>query len=215
MEFRKGGLGATIEDTGVREPVRGNRYLTMRRSNVWIRSFNSDGSLGKEIELLDRPHLDGSCGGHVIPYFKDAQGEWQLVLVEQFRLAIPGFMYEAAGGVIEEGDNWRETMVREAEEEIGVIIKDSEQIRLMPATFFWHTFSGMKMYGGLVEIKPEDLQLDEVYLDDKGNEFTMRVIMPLRQALKMRDAHEAFSDYLTSQLLDEVAKATGLLIKNY
>ena len=71
------------------------------------------------------------------------------------------------------------------------------------------------MYGGITEISETDLQPNTIYVNKKENEFTQRIVMPLQKALKMRDHKKAFSDYLTSQLLDEVAKATGLLIKNY
>lgn len=213
-EIRNYSLGVTFEETGEVQELHGNKYVRVRWENCYFRAYNPDGSLRKQSDVQERPIYENADGAHVMPYFKGQDGEWYVVVVHQFRFPVRRFLLEAAGGCME-GRSPQETMAAEVAEEIGVTIHDSGKIRLMKPFYPMPMTVRGEQYGGIVEVRPVDIASEALYLSNRKKEYTERIILPLKKALRMRDAGEAFHDFLTSQLLDMVAKEVGLLVKNY
>ena len=70
------------------------------------------------------------------------------------------------------------------------------------------------MFGGIVRIKANMVK-NKKKRDSGNGEHTQVEIFDLKDLLRNREAVIIKIDFMTSRLLDEVAKATGLLIKKY
>jgi ADP-ribose pyrophosphatase len=55
----------------------------------------------------------------VVPLLEEAPGETEVVLVEQFRNAVEGYIHEIPAGILEEGEDPAACAARELEEETG------------------------------------------------------------------------------------------------
>lgn len=152
-------------------------------------------------------------GGQVVPYFKDFKGRWKIVLVSQYRAAIKKKTIEGAGGRL-----GRETALaafsRELEEEAGIKVKPS-LMRIVLHEYGNPSITSGAVSGGIVEINAGAVKNKKRAGKKSENEWTQVEIFDLVDILRKRENGKIMIDLLTSRLLDEVAKAVGLLVKKY
>lgn len=162
-----------------------------------------------------RSVIEGPDGAQILPYFKTDSG-WKVVMVELFRIALPGQTLEAAGGEIDENEkDPRLTMARELKEETGIEVHHDD-IRIVLEELTQPSIMAATAFGGIVEILESQIPSNLVHGEWDTGEYTVVVIKPLLELLRFRDSMpEARFDLWASRLLDEVAKKVGVLVKNY
>lgn len=153
-------------------------------------------------------------GGQVLPYFKDTGNVWHVVLVNQYRMALKKNTLEAAGGIIDESETPREALSRELKEETGIRIK-SRSIKIIFEEYPMPSLVDSRVFGGIVEIKIKMVKNKKKAGNEFENERTQVEVFDLIEILKNRDNGLVILDLMTSRLVDEVAKAVGLLVKKY
>ncbi len=157
--------------------------------------------------VINTPH-----GAKVLPFFKRG-GEWYIVMVEQFRIALPGKTLEAPGGEVDE-ENVLLCMARELEEEARINVR-TEDIQLVFRARVQPSMMNTTVYGGIVEIAESQLPQETVGGEWMHGEYTVLAVRSLIDVLKGRDSGFMDMDLETYLLLDCVAKRVGLLAVNY
>ena len=166
-------------------------------------------TVGCNSEVIKLP-----LGGQVMPYFKDAKGVWNVVLVNQYRIALKKNTLEAAGGIIDKGETPQEALSRELKEETGIRVKP-KSIRIVFEEYPMSSIVDAIVFGGIVEIKTGTVKNKKIADDNHERENTRVKIFKLTDLIKKRLAKTLKIDLMTSRLIDEVAKAVGLLVKKY
>lgn len=180
------------------------------RATPWL---NRNGKLGV-VKIVKNEVVMLPPGGQVLPYFKDSSGRWKIVLVRQYRSAIKKVTFEGAGGRVENGETAQTALSRELEEETGIKISP-ELIQIVFEEYVHPSILSATVFGGIVEIT-ENIVEDKKNAGKKcENEQTQVEISDLILFIKKRRVKLVKVDLLTSRLVDEVAKATGLLVKKY
>ena len=152
-------------------------------------------------------------GGMVIPYFMSSKGKWKIVLVSQYRLAVKKKTLEGAGGRLD-NEPVQIALSRELQEETGVKVKPSA-IRIVLYEYTHPSILRSSIFGGIVKIN-ENMVINKKRAGKKSeNERTQVEIFDLIDFMEKREKKLIKIDLLTSRLLDEAAKAAGLLTKNY
>lgn len=152
-------------------------------------------------------------GGQVIPYFKDSDSRWKIVLISQYRPAVQEKTFEGAGGRIDD-ESAKMALSRELQEETGIKV-DPQIIRIVFHEYGNSSIVSASVYGGIVQISAGMVEDKKEAENQSENERTQVEVFDLIRILKNRDNEKIMMDLLTSRLLDEVAKATGLLAKKY
>lgn len=158
---------------------------------------------GKKI-TISRGAIQNPEGAGVLPYIY-LDGNWNVVLVEQFRLAIDAVTFEAPGGIVE-GDI-KKSMARELEEETGIIVNPRD-IEIRFREYYLPSLINHCAWGGIVKIQLRQLPKKLESGMALENEYTLvRVVSLLEiQRLRKRFPKRALFDLWTSRLLDEVEK---------
>lgn len=205
----------------------GVKPLTVRKNNVVELNPKATKLLylaQAEVEIISRgrflPHryvstrdtIEAPDGAQLLPYFW-AGDEWIVVLVEQFRIAIPGQTYEAPGGEVDERDP-AAAMARELSEETGIKI-DHKAVEIVFCERIQPSMMAARIWGGIVRINPADLPPELLNGEVAFGDYTVLITKPLEELLVKRDTLTADFDLMLSRLLDEVAKRVGLLQKHY
>ena len=152
-------------------------------------------------------------GGQVLPYFKDTFGKWKVVLVSQYRISLEVKTIEGAGGRIDKGETEEKALARELNEETGIKV-EPKAITIVFNEYILTSLLNASAFGGIVRIK--DSMVKNKNKRDSGNgELTQVEIFDLKDLLRKREARAIKIDFMTSRLLDEVAKVTKLLVKKY
>ena len=146
---------------------------------------------------LQRRMVVVADGAMVLPYFQQ-HGVWQLVFVEQFRVAIGVSTVEAAGGVVED-ETPRATMVRELSEEAGIVVVE-ERVVLCFNEYFLPSLLSATAWGGIVEIAADELPSQTVLRSG----CCLRVLPLFECFEKKRRGERVVFDLWTSRLIDEV-----------
>lgn len=199
-----------VRDDGIVEMnPHGTKLLSVSSATVQI---FSRGTLINE-HVTTRDSISAADGAEVMPYFL-SHDRWHVIMVEQFRIAVPGQTLEAAGGEVD-GADILASMARELEEEARIRI-EPERIKVVFSELAHPSILNARMYGGIVELQehevPEELTVGG---EHQFGEYTVLVVLPLIELLRQRDSRSHNLDVLASRLLDEVAKDVGLLVKNY
>lgn len=155
-----------------------------------------------------------SDGAQVLPYFKNSKGEWQVVMVEQFRIALEDQTLEAPGGEVSPGSDAKILMSEELAEEANINVNPFD-IEIVFCEYIQPSMMNAKAWGGIVEIKESDLPKELLGGEWDLGEYTFLVIKPLVELLKSRDESNVVLDLWNSRLIDELAKKLGLLEKHY
>lgn len=152
-------------------------------------------------------------GGLILPYFKDSEGKWKIVLVRQYRPAVKKQTIEAPGGKLD-SEPAKTALSRELKEETGIKV-GPKTIKIVIREYSNTSIININIIGGIVRIN-QCMVKDKKNAGNKSeNEWTQVKIFDLIEILKKRDNGSIMLDLLTSRLIDEVAKEIGLLIKNY
>ena len=154
-----------------------------------------------------------SGGGLVLPYFKNSRGKWNIVLVTQFRPAVRKITLEAAGGRLDR-EPAKIALARELLEETGIKVK-SQSIKIVVNEYTHPSILSSCNIGGIVKINQRMVKNKRKAGKECEDEWTQVEVLDLIGLMKKRDLNLITLDLMTSRLLDEVAKATGLLIKKY
>ncbi len=152
-------------------------------------------------------------GGQVLPYFKDTSGKWKIVLVSQYRISLERKTIEGAGGGIDKDEYVPKALARELNEEAGIKVK-SQDITMVFSEYILTSLLNATMFGGIVRINAHMVKNKNKRNSGNG-ERTQVEIFDLKDLLRKREAGAIKIDLMTSRLIDEVAKATGLLIRKY
>lgn len=94
----------------------------------------------------------------VVPLLEESPGKTEVVLIEQFRNSVEGYIHEIPAGIIEEGEDPAACAARELEEETGYSAS-----RIVPLTTVLPTpgISAHKMYYFLAEgLRPGQQRLE-------------------------------------------------------
>lgn len=188
---RTGTVAFTIDSTKVRIEMEDGKHREYTSSRGVIRA----------------PH-----GAKVLPYYKHGD-EWYLVLVEQFRIALPDKTFEAAGGEVDE-KNPRESMARELKEEAGIDVRMPD-VQLVYSAYIQPSMMAAKAFGGIVQIERSQLPKEHLAGEWAQNEYTVLVTVNLLAMLNARDTGTIVFDLETCLLLDAVASKVGLIKKLY
>ena len=152
-------------------------------------------------------------GGLVLPYFKDSRGKWKIVLVSQYRPAVLKRTIEAPGGRLDSQPP-KVALSRELEEEAGIKVKP-RFIKIVVNEYTHPSILSSLNIGGIVEIDRRMVKNKKKAGKKCENEWTQVEVFDLIDLIKNREAKLIILDLMTSRLLDEVAKAVGLLAKKY
>lgn len=157
-------------------------------------------------KIIKRVSIEAPNGANVLPYFFIGN-KCYIVLVAQFRTAVEAVTWEAPGGVVEDGEQYKikSTLARELAEEAGIII-DANNIELVFKEFFIPSLTCGLGWGGLVQIKEKNLPLDRINGEPQEGEFTSLVVKSLDEIVDMRINQKVIFDLWTSRLIDEVSK---------
>ena len=164
-------------------------------------------------DSFNREVIKLPLGGQVLPYFKDAQGAWQAVLVSQYRMALKKKTFEASGGRIDKGETPREALSRELKEETGLYVKP-QSIKIVLEEYPIPSLVDTRVFGGIVKINARMVK-NKKKRDSGNGERTQVEIFNLKDLIGKREAGTIKIDLMTSRLIDEVAKTAGLLVKKY
>lgn len=116
-----------------------NKYLNMYKMDAERRDGDSFdyfmASRSTDIESLylntGKLHADG-----VLIYGVYGEKKDRVALVRQFRYPINGYIYEFPAGLVENGEDIRETAIREAFEETGLVLEPVDVNRCYEKPFF-------------------------------------------------------------------------------
>jgi 8-oxo-dGTP pyrophosphatase MutT (NUDIX family) len=212
-ERENGSKNIVVRDGRIAEMNKsGTKLFYFARAEVEIsRNGKLTGRYISERDMIEAP--DGCL---ILPYFCD-DADWQVVLVEQFRIAIPGKTTEPAGGEANYCiwiEKPKESMARELEEETHIKV-DPNEIELVFCEMIEPSMLGSRIWAGIIEISKSQLPVEIIGEELVSGECTVIVVKPLIKLLKDRDAMRIEMNLRTSRLLDELAKKVGLLTKNY
>lgn len=154
-----------------------------------------------------------SGGGLILPYFNNSRGEWKIVLVSQYRPAVLKKTLEAAGGRLDNQPP-KIALSRELLEETGIKVKP-QSIKITVNEYTHPSILSTCFIGGIVRINRRMVKNKKKAGNEFENERTQVEVFDLIEILKNRDNGLIMLDLMTSRLIDEVAKAVGLLIKKY
>ncbi|MFA5935753.1 MAG: hypothetical protein WC787_02795 [Patescibacteria group bacterium] len=186
---------------------KGTVRFSMVSTEVTIKTEKGERTYKSARGVIEAPH-----GAKVLPYFK-RDDAWYVVMVEQFRIALPGKTVEPAGGEVDEA-NPRLSMARELEEEAHVTVSP-EDVEFVFSAYIQPSMMRAKAFGGIVEIKESQLPTELIGGEHQFGEYTVVSIQPLLPLLRSRDDGSWTSDLETYILLDAVAKAVGLIEKRF
>lgn len=154
----------------------------------------------------------GNDGAEILAYFKK-DGVWYVLLVEQYRIALDRQTLEAPGGEVHEADPLA-AAVKELAEEIHLNI-DKSRVKVVLKEWFLPSLIEARAHGGIVELEAAEVPGVLLAGEWQYREYTILAVRPLVEMLKLRDSQNHDLDLWLSRLLDEVAKAVGLLKKCY
>lgn len=174
--------------------------------------LSRDGNF-RRIRMVKNEVIMLPSGGQVLPYFEDSEKKWKIVLVSQYRPAIKNMTVEGAGGILD-GKAPQKALARELKEETGVRV-NPRSIKIVLNEYAHPSILSASVFGGIVEIKAHMVTDKKIAGKKSENERTRVEICDFLHMLKEREKGLTKVDLLTSRLLDEVAKATGLLVKKY
>lgn len=192
------------------ETVSKTKYVTHVLRRVIF--FKKKGAEIKPIEINSNVIIL-SGGGLVLPYFKNSRGKWKIVLVRQFRPAVKSITIEAPGGRLDSQEP-AVALARELFEEAGIRVKP-KSIKIVVNEYTHPSILSTINIGGIVEIKAGMVKNKKMAGNGYENEWTQVEVLDLIEIIKKREANLVTLDLMTSRLLDEVSKATGLLVKKY
>lgn len=179
------------------------------RSEVEIHS--DDGSLISSYKS-QRGVVYAPDGAQVLPYFR-YDSIWHVVMVEQFRIAVPIQTLECPGGEVDFADI-QSSMAKELREETQIEIKPA-RIKVVFRELIQPSTMNAWAYGSIVELNQKEIPDKVIGGEWQFGEYTALVVKPLVELLKLRDSGNHNLDLWASRLLDEVAKEVGLLRKCY
>lgn len=197
------------DDSTVLMNKTGTVSFRFARSEVEIRSDN--GALISSYKS-QRGVVFAPDGAQVLPYFK-RDSLWHVVMVEQFRIAVPVQTLECPGGEVDFTDI-QSSMAKELKEETGIEV-DSARIKIVLHELIQPSTMNAWAYGGIVELDQNEVPDKVIGGEWQFGEYTALVAKPLLQVLKIRDSGNHHLDLWASRLLDEVAKEVGLLKRCY
>ncbi len=177
-----------------------------------VAGFRKNGTRTEPVEI-NREVILLSGGGLVLPYFKNGRDKWKVVLISQYRPAIDKTIIEAAGGILG-SEPVDIALSRELLEETGIKVKP-QSIRIMVNEYVHPSILSSCSIGGIVEIDRHIVKNKRKAGLEYENEWTQVEVLDLTELIKKREANLIMIDLMTSRLIDEVAKATGLLVKKY
>lgn len=200
-------LGCSVTDKSISRTKYINhvfRHVTgsMKRKGV-IKPFETN----TEVFILP------GGGGMVLPYFKDSKGRWKIVLVGQYRPAVEKQTIEAAGGRLD-GELPKIALSRELAEESDIKVK-ARSIKIVVREYVHPSIISASFFGGIVRINQCMVKNKKNAGKKSENEWTQVEVFDLVEILKKRGRGSITLDLMTSRLIDEVAKAAGLLVKKY
>ncbi len=182
--------------------------LSMASAQVRIEAEGKEpASYRSKRAVIQAPH-----GAKVLPYFK-RHDQWFVVMVEQFRIALPGQLLEAAGGEADTS-NIAGEMSRELNEETRIAVA-GDDIELVYEAYIQPSMMAAKAYGGIVEINELELPKELMGGEHQFGEYTVLTVKPLVPLLRQRDVYQLTFDLETWLLLDAVAQAAGLVKRLY
>ena len=164
-----------------------------------------------------RAVVNAPDGAEVLCYFW-RNNEWHIIVVEQFRIAILKQTVEAPGGEVDTTSDIlsiKRIMARELQEEANIHIDNPDAIEVVFSEQALPSLLSGTLWGGILEVNESQLPVDHIAGEWGEGEYTVIKTMPLVELLKKRDQMEIEIDLWLSRLLDEVAKKTGLLLRNY
>ncbi len=164
-------------------------------------------NFGDTQKVVTQKVIEAPNGANILPYFF-FEGVCHVVLVAQFRNAVETVTWEAPGGAINSGGA-RLTMVRELYEETSIRIDDPVNIEIVFKEYLLPSLVNAFGWGGIVEIKRENLPPAAIHGKQQEEEFTLLIVKPLTEIIEMRKRGQIFFDLWTSRLINEVAKKTG------
>ncbi len=207
-EINKAAKGIQLTEDGKGVTLDGGKRFSYHRTTVTIQTEGGMHQYTSQRGVIDTP----PGGAKLLPYFRRGS-EVFVVLVEQFRIALPGQTSEAPGGQLDDVFV-HECMARELKEEAHISV-DPGKIKLVFKAFIQPSMMPAKAYGGIVQIEESQLPKELMGGEHQFGEYTVIAIYPLLGLLRARDAGTLCTDLETLLLLDAVAKETGLLLKRY
>lgn len=161
---------------------------------------------------LEREVIKLPRAGQILPYFKDpGDNRWKVVLVSQYRIAVRSETLEAPGGIFDKGEAPEEALARELKEETGIKV-GSNTIQIVLYENPLISLLDSALFGGIVKVGSKSAKSGKKSGLDTETEWTRVEVLDLVSLLKKP---EKIMDMMTARLLNEVAKETGLLTKNY
>ncbi len=170
--------------------------------NVWI---TAEGREKSNEWIFSRTYTS-----YVVPYFVDAFGERQYVLVREFRSPAnnpKAYIYELPGGSSTDGKdvNPYENAQKELEEETGIIIEDITRFRFLGNRQTFATFSTNKIFAVDIELTEEEFLAAKKRAQDKtilGENDGERIRLFIVSEEQLIDHFEDFPvDYTTLGIL--------------
>lgn len=130
----------------------------------------------------------------IIPYF-EKDGKTYVVLINEFRHAINGYMYSVPAGLVDDGETEMQSAIREVKEETGATVKtiyQTESARFVSAGMTDEKIScfeaevvldGEQNLGETEDIKVKVIAIDELEQFLDNNVFGMQTALQLRAFL--------------------------------
>lgn len=175
-----------------------------------VTGLNKNGAATKPIKIsVEVIILKG--GGLVLPYFKNSDGKWKIVLVSQYRPAVKKRTIEAPGGRLD-SEPAKTALSRELLEETGIKVRP-KSIEIVVNEYTHPSILSSCNIGGIVKINQSMVKNKSEAGKKWENEWTQVEVFDLVEIIKKRKANLVMLDLMTSRLIDEIAKATELLIK--
>ena len=206
--IKKGCEKLDVKNNKVKLNNKGTTFFSFNRAAVEIMTDQGQ----SRTYVSQRGVIEAPDAALVLPYFQD-KGEWYVVLIEQFRLALSGQTLEAPGGELDTADVAR-GMVRELQEETGISVAP-KRIKVVYSELAAPSLMSAKMWGGIVKLEKSEVPEALLAGEWACNEYSALATRPLVAFLKSRDAMTIIIDLWLSRLLDEVAKKVGPHIKKY